>query len=80
MFHRLKKSDETIVSLANYDTLTGLTNRKKLLENISDLLENENENLAFFFIALDKFKAINDSFGHEAGDIVLAKVAERLRE
>ena len=78
MFHRLKKSDETIVSLANYDTLTGLVNRKKLLENISDLLENGKENLAFFFIALDKFKAINDSFGHETGDIVLAKVAERL--
>ncbi|MCB2295602.1 EAL domain-containing protein [Clostridium algoriphilum] len=78
MFHRLKKSDETIVSLANYDTLTGLANRKKLLENINELLENGKENLAFFFIALDKFKAINNSFGHEAGDMVLAKTAERL--
>ncbi|WP_298838302.1 putative bifunctional diguanylate cyclase/phosphodiesterase [Clostridium sp.] len=80
MFKRLKKSDETIISLANYDTLTGLTNRKKLLENIRDLLENENENekLAIFFITLDKFKAINESFGHQVGDIVLAKVAERL--
>ena len=79
MFYRLKKSDETIVSLANYDTLTGLANRKKLLESISYLLENVKENLGFFFIALDKFKAINDSFGHEVGDIVLVKVAERLR-
>ncbi|MCB2307456.1 EAL domain-containing protein [Clostridium estertheticum] len=78
MFQRLKKSDETIVSLANYDTLTGLTNRKKLLENIRDLLKNKNENLAVFFITLDKFKAINESFGHQVGDIVLAKVAERL--
>ena len=78
MFQRLKKSDETIVSLENYDTITGLANRKKLNENISALLQNENENLAFFFIALDKFKAINDGFGHEAGDMVLAKVAARL--
>lgn len=78
MFQRLKKSDETIVSLANYDALTGLTNRKKLLENITDLLKNKNENLAVFFITLDKFKAINESFGHQVGDIVLAKVAERL--
>ncbi|MCB2356033.1 EAL domain-containing protein [Clostridium estertheticum] len=78
MFQRLKKSDETIVSLVNYDALTGLTNRKKLLENIRDLLKNKNENLAVFFITLDKFKAINESFGHQVGDIVLAKVAERL--
>lgn len=79
MFIRLKESDETIVSLANYDALTGLANRKKLLENISDLLENGKGNSAFFFIALDKFKGINDSFGHKTGDVVLTKVAERLR-
>ena len=67
--------------MTNYDTLTGLANRKKLLESISYLLENGNKNgnLAFFFIALDKFKAINDSFGHKTGDVVLTKVAERLK-
>lgn len=80
MFHRLKKSDRIIVSLANYDALTGLANRKKLLESISELIENEDENLAFFFIALDKFKTINDGFGHEVGDVILAKVAERLEQ
>ena len=79
MFHRLKQSDETIVSLADYDVLTGLANRKYLLENISDLLDNENKKFAFFFIDLDKFKSVNDIFGHEAGDIVLKEVSKRLK-
>ena len=79
MFHRLQKSDETIVTLEYYDTLTGLPNRKKLLENVRDLLEKETENFAFFFIDLDNFKAINDNFGHQAGDKVLAEAAERLK-
>ena len=79
MFNRLKKSNEAYIALVNYDMITGLLNRNKLIETSSELLKNEKENLAFFFIDLDKFKAINDRLGHAAGDIVLAKVAERLK-
>lgn len=67
---------------AYHDTLTGLPNRLFLTDALPRLLEGALERrheLGLFFIDLDGFKAVNDTLGHQAGDILLQTVAERLR-
>jgi len=64
---------------ANYDGLTGIPNRKMYKEVISNALK-EKEFFALLFIDLNKFKVINDTYGHHIGDGVLKEVAERLRK
>ena len=72
-------AEEKIANLIYYDALTGIFNRKKVLEDVHVLLLNNNEKFAVLFIDLDKFKSINDKYGHEAGDCVLKIAAVRLR-
>lgn len=72
-----------LVHLANFDSLTGLPNRTLLSDRINQaILESERNktNFALLFIDLNKFKPINDVFGHQAGDLVLQRVAERLSQ
>jgi diguanylate cyclase (GGDEF)-like protein/PAS domain S-box-containing protein len=67
---------------ANYDSLTRLPNRNLFedrLETAVSLAQRENRILGLLFIDLDGFKAINDNFGHEAGDFVLKTTAKRLQ-
>lgn len=64
------------------DALTGLPNRQALLESLEVTLERAQRykrHGAVFFIDLDRFKEINDSVGHQAGDIVLKEIANRIR-
>ncbi|MEX2542228.1 MAG: bifunctional diguanylate cyclase/phosphodiesterase [Trueperaceae bacterium] len=74
---------EQLAHRALHDPLTDLGNSRLLqlnLERAIDLAGREHNSLALIFIDLDRFKWINDSQGHEAGDKLLVQVAERLRE
>jgi diguanylate cyclase (GGDEF)-like protein len=76
------KAEEHIRHLAYHDTLTGLPNRKLFQERLGQELaraERLNSLVAVLFLDLDHFKDINDSYGHETGDMVLCEVAERLK-
>lgn len=77
-----KRSDQLIRYQANYDTLTGLPNRKLFRDRFTQAIEFGQRNstrLALMFIDLDRFKSINDTFGHAVGDKLLQEVARRLR-
>lgn len=68
--------------MANHDSLTGLPNRRLFMELIRYGLEEARRNrkkMGFLFLDLDRFKGVNDAFGHEAGDDLLKTVAERLK-
>lgn len=69
------------ISLAYYDSVTNLPNRRYLIDKIAEEVEKSkanNELLAAIFIDLDRFKAVNDTLGHQAGDLLIQLVAERL--
>ncbi|CAN7263135.1 sensor domain-containing protein [Massilia sp. LjRoot122] len=69
--------------LAHHDPLTGLANRTLLQDRLRHAIEHATRDrfmVALAFLDLDNFKHINDNFGHEAGDVVLREVAQRLRE
>ncbi|MBX3617435.1 EAL domain-containing protein [Nitrosomonas sp.] len=76
-----KKSYEIIWRQANYDSLTGLPNRNMFYERLDHEIKNASRagiKLAVLFIDLDRFKEVNDSFGHSTGDALLVEAAKRL--
>lgn len=76
----LKASEEKVQYLASHDTLTGLINRRSLLEEMSESIKNDKSGKfkVVFFMDLDNFKTINDSLGHSYGDLLLIEVANKL--
>lgn len=67
-----KTFDDKVESLIYYDALTGLPNRKKLYQICEDLIE-QNQPFALIFIDMNKFKMVNDIFGHTVGDRLLVR-------
>ena len=77
-----KKIEEKLFHEANHDTLTGLANRQMFMQHLKQqfMLRARDPNLRFalLFIDLDRFKLINDTMGHHAGDCFLIEVSQRL--
>lgn len=79
----LEAERELTLRLAQTDSLTGLVNRGAFTSGLCERLEaarDTGENVALFVIDLDRFKSLNDSLGHHAGDVLLAELGQRLRE
>ncbi|MFT7879839.1 MAG: sensor domain-containing diguanylate cyclase [Sulfurimonas sp.] len=76
-----KHMEDKVEHMAYHDTLTGLPNRSLILDHLKyaiDSAERENSMLALMFLDLDKFKYVNDQYGHQIGDLLLKAVAKRI--
>lgn len=76
-----KQAEATINHQAHHDPLTGLPNRLLMKQRLTELLANSGAGMAaILFLDLDRFKYVNDTLGHAAGDELLRRVAQRLRQ
>jgi diguanylate cyclase (GGDEF)-like protein len=79
----LKMANEQLAHNALHDTLTGLPNRVLFLDRLSQLILRAKRNITYqyatFYLDFDHFKAVNDSMGHQMGDLLLQAIGDRLR-
>ncbi len=78
-----KQAEERIRHMADHDSLTGLPNRRLFADRLSQavsIAKREGRQCALLYFDLDKFKPVNDSFGHDAGDQLLKMIAQRIGE
>ena len=77
----LRRLQDHLAVLAQSDPLTGLVNRRRLIELLGEALERVDgatDVITIAFLDLDRFKSVNDGFGHDAGDTVLCETARKL--
>jgi len=82
-FTEIKRLQDRMDNLAHHDQLTGLPNRTLFYDRLRQaqaLAKRRDKGFAIFFLDLDGFKAVNDSHGHEVGDLLLQAVARRIGE
>jgi diguanylate cyclase (GGDEF)-like protein len=81
LYKKLEDSNQVLKSLALHDSLTGLPNRRLLMDRLSLAIAHAyryKHTMALLYLDLDKFKPVNDTFGHTTGDILLRMVADRV--
>lgn len=77
-----KQNEERIKYIANHDYLTELPNRRMFDQRLKELIltyKNEEDKFALFYLDIDRFKFLNDTLGHEIGDILLKEISIRLK-
>lgn len=77
-----KRSERNLQYLAEHDSLTNLPNRMLFIElsnTALNLAKRQSNQQSIFFIDIDGFKSVNDSFGHDSGDALLGQIAKRLK-
>ena len=78
---QLQEANQRLLSMSRTDGLTGIANRRHLEERLEEMYEHSkrlNEPVAVVMCDIDKFKSVNDTYGHQAGDAVLVQVARIL--
>lgn len=77
---RRERMEAQLAYQATHDSLTGLPNRQQLIDEVDQLLMESSDQISVLFVDLDGFKEVNDRHGHGAGDELLIRVSERLRD
>lgn len=77
---KLKKTIDDLEYLASRDTMTGVYNRRKFFELSKPMFDQYEDTLFIAMLDIDHFKKVNDSFGHDAGDLVIKRVAKTISD
>lgn len=75
--YEINESNKNLLYISEHDPLTGLLNRRAF-RTFTGFIENKNANIALIFVDVDKFKNINDTYGHSIGDEILKKISRAL--